>query len=350
MTIKKSDSTSKSRMIIKAGKGGPKKSTQISQESQTDDKVPIYVQVSKDAKTILKGIATGSLTTAQVIEALLKHYEKQHKDDKEKILSGQFINPRHEFEDLIAKLHKAQHAFDNKRYFLAVKDYKNILDGLNSSEELRAVCNYRLGLCWIRLSYELRDEALENHSDYERYNLASDAVDKAFEYLKKVKDSEDVLTTLIKHYNLACCRSLKAQYMVESRLDPKDELFTSLCNARQNPAMTEEAWKQIGEKWRGVYKGRNVDSEAQEAMNELQEIYPISTSEIISSEINLPENSDLSSEGIWLVELASKDEDFLFMRADKHKWHSEFTKWHETALKKGEKSNADAIRVLLFEK
>jgi hypothetical protein len=349
MAIKKSDSAGKSRAITKAGNGNPKKATQIDQESQNDDREPIYVKISKEARAILKKVATGSLTNAKVIEALLENYQRQHQDDKEKILSGQLINPRQEFEDLIAKLHKAQSAFENKRYFLAAKYYKDIVNGLNSSEKLRDVCNYRLGICWIRLSYELRKEALKNDSDYERYNLASDATDKASEYLKKVKDSEDVLPTLLKHYNLACCHSLKAQYMVESRLDPKSDLIDGLRKAKQDSTMMEKAWSNIGEVWRGIYKGRNVDSEAQEAMNELQEIYSIPSSKTNSTDMDLPENSDLSSEGIWFVGVAWEDEDFIFMRSDKQKWQPKFKEWHDSALS-GEKSIADAIRTLLYEK
>jgi|SRR5215213_208441 len=348
MAIKKSESAGKSKTITKVGKGSPKNTTQIDQESQDDGKEAIYVKISKEARAILKKVATGSLTNAKVIEALLENYERQHQDDKEKILSGQLISPRQEFEELIALLHKAQHAFENRRYFWAVKNYKNIIKKFNSSEELRDVCNYRLGLCWIRLSYDLRDEALKNGSDYERYNLASDATIKASEYLKQVKDGEDELTNLIKHYNLACCHSLKAQYMVESRLDPKDDLILNLRDAGQDSARVEEAWEHIGDKWRGLYKGRNVDSEAQEAMNELQKIYHINSSETRSTEIGLSENSNISSEGIWLVGVAWKDEDFIFLRSDKHKWQPKFDGWHDSAMR-GEKSIADAIRDLLFE-
>src|SRR5437868_9324851 len=120
MATKKSDSAGKSGAVTKSGKSSPKKAILIDQESQDDDREPIYVKISKEARDILTNVTIGSLTKAQVIEALLIHFKGQHEDDKKKILSRQLINPRQEFEDLIAKLHKAQHAFENKRYFLAV--------------------------------------------------------------------------------------------------------------------------------------------------------------------------------------------------------------------------------------
>ncbi|MBC8031753.1 MAG: hypothetical protein H7Z16_16845 [Pyrinomonadaceae bacterium] len=349
MSTKKAGLTFRGKTATKIRETIRNKPKQIEQESQLDTRVPMYVRISQNAKDILEKVAKAPLTNAKVIEALLESYDKEHPDTKEKILSGQHINPRREFEDLIAKLHKAQHAFENKRYFLAVKLYKDIVNGLDSSEELRDVCNYRLGLCWIRLSYELRAEALKNDSDYERYNLAMDAINKASDYLRTVEDGGDVLTKLIKHYNLACCHSLRAQYLVESRLDPKSKLITSLRDAGQDANLMVKVWKNIGEVWRDTYKGRNVDSEAQEALNELREIYSITAPEEALTPTNLSQNPDLVSEGIWLAEAALKDEDFVFLHSDKQRWQTEFTKWADVALQ-GDKSIADSIRVLLFEK
>jgi tetratricopeptide (TPR) repeat protein len=353
MVTKQQTSIEKSSVDSEGVDASKKKSSRSEKASRTDDRVPIYVRISKDAKDILERVAKGSLTNSSVIEALLESYDKMGPEAQEKILSRQYVNPRKEYDDLLALLHWAQHAFENKRYILAVKLYMRITATLNSSEGFKDFCNYKLGICWIRLSYEARKEALNEVGDQGRYALALSAIDKALNYLKEDRDAlGGILSKLIRHYNLACCHSLKAQYLIEANLEPDSDLVIRLRSAAQNVPSTEEVWRSIGEIWREKYKERdyilrNVDSEAQVAFNELQEIYAASSPENPSTHSDLPTDADMTSERIWLAEAALEDEDFIFLRFDKQRWQPEFNKW-ATLVLQGDKSIADTIRVLLY--
>jgi hypothetical protein len=350
MAHEKSNQRGRTVTVPRTGRTGNKKSDQIDQESQADNRASIFVRISKDAKDVLDQAAKSPLTNASVVEALLLHYAKQNPEIQEKILDKESVYPLKAYDDVLALLHWAQHAFEHGRYILAAKLYKDIARNLRSSPGFRDFCNYKLGICWIRLSYDSRNEALKT-GDYECYDLALEALTKALNYTKKVEGAlGGVLSRLIKHYNLACCHSLKAQYMVEARLD-KTDVIDSLLNAgHETPAM-EEAWRDIGKSWRENYKGkgRNVDVEAQEALNELQEISTVSASEENLTDLNQMGSSDQLSERIWLAEAALRDDDLTFLRFDERKWQPELYKWSDSVLQGNKYSIADTIRALLQE-
>jgi hypothetical protein len=318
----------------------------------------IFVRLSPFAKQVLETAATGS-TYAKVIESLLEYFERQESDHRDKILRGIHTNPLKDSQDLVAQLHRAQHAFENKRFYYAVQTYNLIakdLEGVDKSEALLEVCNYRLGHCWIRLSYDLRVEALsplssdssaEDHKAKcsEIFEIAQGALDLALRYLVKVKADGDPLTKLISHYNRACCYSLKAQYMVESKLDPQSR--SELRNAAVKPDRleTQRLWRYIGDTWRKKDDDRRPDAQAREALKELREVYsktdqPLDDSESVGA-------SSLSSGRTWLVEIANDDEDLTFMRSDES-LKPLFDDWRTGALQE-DNSIAKAINTLAEE-
>lgn len=332
----------------------------VEQESG-DGKKGIFVRVSPRAKTALERAAKGQTTYAKVIEALLEYFGQQEPALQQKILSGINITPVKELENLLAKLHRAQHAYENKRYYYAIKTYREIageLDNFGSSEELLEVCNYRLGHSWIRLSYDLRKEALsydkgrpDAESRYEElYSIALRTLDRALYYLGELREEHtDTLTWLIKHYNMACCHSLKAQYLVESKLDAengtREDLRDALKDTQNYPAATLKVWKSFGDKWRNG-EDFAVDREAEKALGELKKMYSQPTASDNDREPTA--NSNLSPERIWVVETATDDTDFIFLRTDKKIWKPRFDNWTAAALK-GDNSIAKAIADLLQE-
>src|SRR6185369_12710405 len=177
-----------------------------------------------------------------------------------------------------------------------------------------------------------------------------EALDKAIDYTNKVNDKlGDTLLfpKLVLYYNLASCHSLKAQYMVESDLDPETNDIDGLYRAGQEPKEIEKVWPLIGAKWRTNRKETKIiDSEAEKAFNELKNIVPLLSHEKHLNDLDWEESSDPSSERIWLVDSTMEDEDFIFLRSDIHKWEPEFKNWYDSALQ-GRKPNADAVRTLL---
>jgi hypothetical protein len=339
------------KSAAKAKRGRQKQEPEAAQESQVEGRQPLYLQITPAAKNILENIAKQGVTKARVIENLLEYFKGQNEKTKKEILKGS-IKPRQEYDDLLGLLHWAQHAFDSKRYILAAKYYTDITNRFNTSEGFTEFCNYKLGTCWIRLSYELRREALKDFRDDESYPLAQKALNAAIDYTKEVKGLlGGPRSILIKHYNLACCHSLKAQYLVEYRLDPQDKFTLELRNACQDIEATVKVWeKGIGVHWREKDKGRNADSEAQQALKELQEMYAAPNPERLADDSGEVKETDLLLERIWLTEAALEDEDLIFLRFDKQKWQTEFTKWSDSVLHQGDNSIADTIRVLLQEK
>src|SRR5882724_1160221 len=315
-------------------------------DQPTDEKKSLMVRIDPKAKAVLERAAnneiTGPATYASVIEALLDYYDKQSPDLKEKILLGMNINPlsARESENLLARLHRAEHAVVNKRYYFAVRTYKAIaaqLHNRDSSKELLEVCNYRLGHCWLRLSYGLRVLALSDHLGREDlrtrkqsfFGTAQDALGKALEYLTLLEDDSDPLMTLIKHYNMACCYSLKAQYLVEANLEPESRFRSALRETRKDPQQTQNVWEHIGETWRGKKEVEDlVNPEAKKSLNELHTIYSLDHQSAQSS-LN---KADPISERLWCVEMAAEDSDLLFMRHDTKQWKIEFDKWKTHAL------------------
>jgi len=314
-----------------------------------DERKGIFIRLSPGAKRVLTDATSDKTpntptTYAGVIEALLEYYRIQSPDLKKKILMGLYVNPLKESETLVARLHRAQHAYENKRYYYAIKTYMEIAKSLevpDSSKELVEVCNYRLGHCWIRLSYSLRRDALlaisskpprqEEKAKRDRlYNIALGVLDEARRFLARVKPDGDPLTRLISHYNRACCYALKAQYTVEMGLDPQDSLSEGLCDALkdtdEDTAKTLKVWEAIGRIWRGHGGRSDVDSPASNAFQELKEIY--------SADNNADSQPDLDSEKNWLVRMADKDSDLLFLRSDSEVWKLKFEKWVMKALER----------------
>lgn len=316
-----------------------------SEEGSSDERKSILVRISSKAKAVLERAAadpkTGPTTYSRVVEALLDYYDRQGIDAQEKIMHGIDVNPLKESEDLLARLHRAEHAVVNKRYYFAIKTYRAIADqlhGLGSSEELLEVCNYRLGHCWLRLSYGLRVEALADDFDGEEpkaksaelYQTALRALDKALSYLDELIDGRDPLMTLIKHYNMACCYSLKAQFLVESSLDPESKLRASLRDARKDLIQTQNAWENIGETWRRKNGNDSpADAEAQNSLDQLRLIYSAPDQSNASS--GSAKSLDVASESSWCAELAAEDTDLVFLRWDE-KWKTEFNLWQKAAL------------------
>jgi len=313
----------------------------------------IFVRISPAAKRTLEGAAaSGQITYAEVVEKLLRYYESQEPDIQEKILLGVGINPQKELEDLLARLNRAQHAFENKRFYYAATIYRDLAQQLRKhdrSKELLEYCNYRRGHCWIRLSYDLRLAALDLMQEDQQaktkpeslYLTALRALDIAMKHLKRVKDDGDSLTRLIKHYNMACCYSLKAQYVVESKLEPGSKARATLCDAEDNSEKILTAWGIIGETLRkpdGEFD--DADIQAKKALNELEEIYSaFETSGESAKRLNL------TSEQSWCVEMADRDSDLIFLRTDR-RWKPIFDAW-VTAARQSDKSILNPIKDLL---
>lgn len=350
MANEKQDSMTRKSATTGTKRAGQKKAKHPEKESQADDKVSIFVRISREARDILLGAAKNPWTNASVIEALLVHYAGQNPETQEEILKKESVYPLEVYDDLLALLQWAQHAFEHNRYILAAKLYKGIANNRRSSEGFRDFCNYKLGICWIRLSYDLRNAALKT-GDYECYDLAQDALTKAIDYTKKVEGSlGGVLSQLIKHYNLACCHSLKAQYLVETRLEDS-AVISSLIKAEHGTPEMKEVWQGIGKSWREKYKGkgRNVDAEAQEAFNELEAIYSISAPEKNLAALKGVDNVDLLSERIWLAEAALRDADLTFLRFDEQRWQPQLQKWSDAVSQGNKLSIVDTIGALLRE-
>ncbi len=315
-------------------------------ETGTETKKGIFVRLGPESKQILEKAAENR-TYAEVIEKLLEFYGMQEDGLQQGILSGKIINPSKDFEDLLALTQTAQHAFENKRFYYAAKTYQAIAKNLDqaaySSNDLREVCNYRSAHCWIRISYDLRSEALKK-GQVRSYTIATNALETALKYLRGLRDGEDPLADLIKHYNMACCYSLQAQYEVESKLGTDAKNFRALREAEGKPSeQTADIWEGIGETWRN-----NSDKADEEIVNgyairgqkELDMIYQFASSSKSTSV------SSLINERMWIVEAAKKDSDLIFMRADRDVWSPKFDDWVDKA-PGSDAPLADAIADLL---
>lgn len=349
MAVDKLHTAGDKPVAAKAKRERRQRAPHTTQESQAEERQPLYVQITPAAKSILESITGPGITKASVIEALLKHFSEQDGKSQEEILKGKSINPRKEYDELLGLLNWAQHAFDNDRYILAVKFYTEIRNRFNISKGFMDFCDYKLGTCWIRLSYRLRMEALKDPRSDESYPLALRALDKAISYTINVKGHlSSELSILIKHYNLACCHSLKAQYLVEARLDPQDKITEKLREACEDGEATVKLWEEsIGLHWREKDKGRNADAEARQAIQELQEIYSFRSPKQPTDNSDGVKKDDALLEKIWLTEAALVDEDLIFLRFDKQKWQSEFKEWSDSILQQGERSITDTISDLL---
>jgi hypothetical protein len=213
------------------------------------------------------------------------------------------------------------------------------------SEKFISFCNYKLGLCWMGISSESRNKALTQKNkanNSQGFTRALEALNTAIDYTKKMKgDLGGPLSNLIKHYNLACCYSMRAQYKVEDKIDLNEDQIAELRNATDFTS-AKKVWEDIGKNWRNDDKRTDIDIEAQKALKELQEIFSLSSSENSLDSIDLPINPDLLPDRIWLVEAALKDEDLIFLHTDEKKWQPEFNKWTEGALL-GNKSITDTV-------
>ena len=322
-----------------------------------DGKKGTFIRLSPDSKRILNSakemmakVSARQRTYSGVIEKLLEYYQSQKTEVQTKILTGEVSNPLKEAEDLLARLHRAQHAFETKRYYFAIKTYNAIADtlkGNNSSPELMDVCHFRLAHCWNQLSGTLRTEALSpekgmNKLTPELYRLAIGAIDMALAHLDRLRDGDDDFMAQIKNYNFACCYSLKAQYLVEFTLDPEEGPLRSLSEARTKPEKTEELWNiSVGKNEIG--KGSEADKAAINALDWLRKIGVTSQG---TDELTPQKNSKLKSENIWIVETAKVDPDLLFLRSSSG-WEKVFKDWARESL--ADASIVQAIHGLLEE-
>lgn len=335
-------------------------SGETKQEVRADNRVAVYVKISQRAREILDAAAIPPRTRATVIEALLESLAKERDPIKERILSGESPNTLREHGELLELRSWAEHAFQNKRYVWAAGMYRILASHPSSSEGLRNICDYRLSVCLIRLSYEVRKEALERDVDKESYELALKTLDSAVNYTIQLRDRLQrhlLFPKLVLYYNLASCHSLEAQYIVESELEPGSDEIKRLLRAK-NEDEKEEVWQTIGQDWRIKQEARNVDrhkasnipgqrprdveSEASKAFDDLQQIFPV------LSHGRTVSDPELLSERIWLVDSTLKDEDFIFLRQDKQRWQAEFKNWAEAALR-DRKPSFDAVSALLDE-
>lgn len=342
MANKKRDSLSGNIAASKIKKTSKKKTEKIVQDSP----VAIFVRISQDAKNILdRASKSASITNVKVIERLLEHFEEQNPQTQEDILRGTYTDPIKEFENWQAQLLLAQHAIENDRYLLAEQLYETLAGDTHRSEKFISFCKYKLGLCWMGISNESRNEALlkkKESDNYRRFNFALTALDQAIRYTEEVKEELGPLFNLIMHYNRACCHSMKAQYMVEARIDFTEDEIPEICKAADDFTVAKEVWSNIGRNWRGEDKRVEIDDEARQALDELKKIFPLSSSEKSSS---LTKNSN---DIIWLVEAALKDQDLIFLHTDE-KYQPEFKEWAESALR-GHRSFIDAAQALLNKK
>lgn len=328
--------------------------------SEEDGRKGIFIRLGPHAKRTLDG-AAADRTYAEVIEKLIEYYGEQDDKIKEEILSGKLITLT-KFEDLMALTQRAQHAFENKRYYFAAITYMAIdgkLTDSYSSKALKDLCNYRRAHCWMKLSYELRLEGLKT-KNMDSYAAARDALQQALMWLGDLRDNGDPFIDLVKHYNMACCYSLQAQYEVESRVGSETRDFNELLEAAEKdlPETTSHIWVGIGDNWR---TNKNVDSAARErvddyaakAYDELEMIYPSSTAfespntaqrETKASDSKL--DFSLLYELIWIVETAKKDSDLVFLRSDKELWQDRFKRWVANAPKSQKPPLAAAIEDL----
>lgn len=313
----KEDSEAKNEevRVSKARKGVE---TAGSESDMTEKRPGIFVRISPNTKDILELAAKGR-TYADVIENLLEYFHGQEAGLQEKILKGQHINPLKESENLLAQLSRAQHAYEEKRYYYAVQTYTTLLtDHAGGSKDLLEFCKYRLGHCWISLAYDLRYEALgklsqgpETRTEVDLYTIALQALDAALDNLTEVTDDKGNLTSLIAHYNIACCCSLKAQYMVEAKIDRDTEsnhgrLLRMVADKQW--LETQDVWNTIGEDWRQKYgPDEDVVDWGNKALTELREIYSAQSE---------AESNPSQGDTIWIVEMANRDADFIFLRAD----------------------------------
>jgi hypothetical protein len=296
----------------------------------SDTRKGIFVRLGPVAKRILEDEASKGKTYTEIIEKILEYFGVQSAKLKDEILKGEGINLLTKFEDLLALTQRAQHAFENKRFYFAAKTYMAIDDYLKesySSKELKDVCNYRRAHCWMQLSYELRVEALKTKK-LVSYESASRALKQALVCLGRLSDDGEPLIDLIKHYNMACCYSLQAQYEVECNLG--SETLGDLCDAAKSPVTREEhtrsKWKAIGEDWRKTSQdgasAAKVDQLAKRAHDELEIINPPPSKSPRASG-----DSTLMYERIWIVETATKDSDLIFLQSDKETWQPQFDQW-----------------------
>ena len=325
-------------------------------DAKSDDRVAVYVKISQRAREILDAAAQPPRTRATVIEALLESYDKQANPRiKRDMLDGQSTSELIEQGELLQLRSWAEHAFENKRYFWAGGMYKSLANHPASPEGLKNICDYRLSLCLIRLSYDVREEALQESVDPESYDLALRTLDRAITYTSQLRDrlSRDLLLPrLVLYYNLACCHSLKAQYMVERELDSGSDEIKRLREAKKDEKEKAAVWRTIGQDWRQKLKSkgvdeqrdRDIDVEAGKAFNDLQQILPVLANGKTLADPDLA----LSSERIWLVDSTLNDEDLIFLRFDKQRWQPAFEKWRETALQ-DRKPTSYAVRALLDE-
>lgn len=322
-----------------------------------DGRSPVFVRISQRALEVLNEASKAPLTRGMVVEALLRNFDKE-KDPvlRKKILEGQIFDPLKEHGALLELRSWAEHAFQNGRYVWAGGMYEMLANHQSSSEGLTNICNYRLSVCLIRLSYEIREEALGRPGspepiDKNTYDLALKTLDKAIDYTRTLQrnlGAELGFPRLVLYYNLASCHSLRAQYAVEMELDLKShsDFVHDLRHAGSDEKLKEQAWAAIGQNWREfTNEKRLVDSEAEKAFKELLKILPISKREQTDSEIDQLKQHELFSEKMALVDSAKTDEDFTFLRSDTQRWKPEFNAW--TSLVSGRKPTAEAVRALL---
>lgn len=346
MAINKTKSKDVSNVETKAVGGNKQSLSQIEETAESDDRKSVFIRISQEANEILTKAAKAPRTKATVIEALLKNFDDiTDQELKNRILSGQAKNPLEAHGELLELRSWAEHAFENDRYVWAGEMYKTLANHPSSSEGLKNICNFRLSVCLIRLSYAVREEALKESIDKDVYDLALDTLNEAIAYTEKLEDklgNNLHIPKLVLHYNLASCRSLKAQYMVEAELDPSSILVDRLRSAaKQDSGAKEDVWKTIGETWRNNRKERKIDVEAEKAFYELQKIFPLS-----EQDSSWRERDKQFSERIWMVDSANKDEDFIFLRSDKQTWSPKFERWTDLALE-GRQPYAEAVRALI---
>lgn len=315
-------------------------------EGKADQRVAVYVKISQAAREILDEAAVAPRTRATVIENLLESFARESGPIRERILSGKSPNTLREHGELLELRSWAEHAFQNQRYVWAAGMYRLLADHPSGSEGLRNICNYRLSLCLIRLSYDVRQEALESGMDEVSYDLALKTLAEAISYTHKVRRrlaSQLLFPELVLYYNLASCHSLRAQYLVESKLDPKSELVERLCHAAKDVPAKEKVWKIVGETWRANQNAEAVDAEGNKVLHYLDQVLPMLTSDSHDRDWD---EMDLPFERIWLVDSTKSDEDFIFLRSDKQKWQGEYEKWSKDVLQ-GRKPISDAVLSLI---
>jgi hypothetical protein len=274
------------------------------------DQEALGLRISGKRRKFLREFSTKHrLGQGVVLDSLLLRLSQMPEEEQLRFVQGDYAIPT---DTLIARVAWADHAFRLGTWPWALHEFQELSKEAERTrvQAIQHYADFKQAFCWLNIASELRRRALAETDRAVRVSYYDAAIGALF-----AANGHHQQYYLPNHkvvlYNLACAKSLEAQFSIEADLD--EELFRKLAQ-QVIPTHSDEAWAKVTRDWRVAPKDSTLQDRVAEAAGE---------------SIKYLERAAESKTPLlagFLLEYALADDDLCFMRVDPD-YSAQFTGW-----------------------